>query len=105
MPIGAPGCPRLAFCPASMLRARMALARSRRLGMNNSCDFGKAGGAQDWSTPPENERTAFSPKLLQRAMKTRTDHGKRRELWTSGPNPRRISKYFDIAVARPVAAD
>src|SRR5690554_5706830 len=33
MPIGAPGWPLLAFCTASMLRARMALARSRRLGI------------------------------------------------------------------------
>jgi hypothetical protein len=30
MPIGAPGCPELAFCTASMLKARMAFANSRR---------------------------------------------------------------------------
>jgi hypothetical protein len=35
MPMGAPGWPLLAFCTASMLSARMALARSRRLGIAN----------------------------------------------------------------------
>ena len=29
MPIGAPGCPELAFCTASKAKARMALARRR----------------------------------------------------------------------------
>ncbi len=33
MPMGAPGWPELAFWTASMDRARMALARSRRVGM------------------------------------------------------------------------
>src|SRR5690606_15881566 len=105
MPIGAPGCPLLAFCTESMPRPGMPLARPRRLGLNTPCDFGRVGGAYDSSTPPEHERSAVSPNLLQRAMKSRTDHGNRRELWTGGPNARRISKYFDIAVARPVAAD
>src|ERR1700675_2712273 len=36
MPMGAPGCPELAFWTASMDRARMALASSRRVGMNTS---------------------------------------------------------------------
>src|SRR5690606_26222725 len=46
MPMGAPGWPLLAFCTASMLRARMALARSRRLGIAESpagAFHGKAG--------------------------------------------------------------
>jgi hypothetical protein len=30
IPIGAPGCPEFAFCTASMLKARMAFANSRR---------------------------------------------------------------------------
>src|SRR3989338_8242270 len=36
MPMGAPGWPDLAFLMASMLRARMALASSRRDGMGTS---------------------------------------------------------------------
>jgi hypothetical protein len=33
MPIGAPGCPELAFCTASMLSARTAFAKSLREAM------------------------------------------------------------------------
>src|ERR1700722_5502349 len=45
MPMGAPGWPELAFWTASIDRARMALARSRRVGMKGF-SFNKGGGGQ-----------------------------------------------------------
>ena len=47
----------------------------------------------------KSERTAFSPKLRQRAMKTRTPQGKRLEYVTNGATGKRISKCFDIGIA------